>query len=365
MNPSATRSATIEDHAVSELHDSELPDGESRDSLDARLDALARWLSDHSELGGLALTPASGDASFRRYFRVQNSAGSWIAMDAPPPMEACGPFIDVAKLLRAMSLNVPEIVAADLEQGFVLMTDLGERQYQGVLEDDPSRIDALYEDAVVALVRMQQEGAGVLRQLPLYDEELLRFEMSLFRDWLVGRHLGSAFTKSEAAAWTAACDLLVGNALAQTQVFVHRDYHSRNLMLVEDGNPGILDFQDAVQGPITYDLVSLLKDCYLELPHPVVRRFAMRFCDAVDDVSAQLLDREAFWRSFELMGVQRHLKAAGIFARLLHRDGKAGYMPEVPRTLRYIVAVAPRYPELAFLGELIETRYLPALGERA
>ena len=285
-------------------------------------------------------------------------------MDAPPPMEDCRSYVKIAGFLRSMSLNVPEILATDLDRGFLLMTDLGSRQYLNVLGSDPALADRLYDDAIDALSRMQRAGRRFLMELPAYDEELLRFEMSLFRDYLCGRHLGITFSTAEETHWQSVCDLLVQSALEQPTVFVHRDYHSRNLMLTGEGNPGILDFQDAVEGPLTYDLVSLLKDCYVRLPDEAIRKRVMRFYDGLDERGVADVDRDAFWRRFELMGVQRHLKAGGIFARLLHRDGKGGYIQDVPRTLRYIVDVASAEPALAFLRELIEKRCLPQLAVR-
>ena len=337
---------------------------ESIETPDTRLAALTHWLEGLPDVAGLPPTPASGDASFRRYFRVSRGSQSWIAMDAPPPMEDCRPFVHVADLLRSMSLNVPEIIAADLERGFLLMTDLGSRQYLSVLDDDPALADRLYDDATDALRLMQREGRRFLSELPAYDEARLRFEMSLFRDYLCGRHLGIALSTAEEARWQSVCDLLVQSAMDQPAVFVHRDYHSRNLMFTGEGNPGILDFQDAVKGPLTYDLVSLLKDCYIRLPDEAIRQRAMRFYDGLDEHMTADMDRDVFWRRFELMGVQRHLKAAGIFARLLHRDGKGAYMQDVPRILQYIMDVASADPALEFLRELIEERCLSQLAVR-
>lgn len=313
------------------------------------------------ELNGVTIRPASVDASFRRYFRLARGTDTWIAMDAPPPMEDCRPFVQIAGFLRSMALNGPEIIAADLELGFVLMSDLGTRQYLEVLTADPATAERLYEDAIAALLRLQKRGVRFQDRLPPYDEELLRFELSLFHDWLCERHLGIRFGAADEREWRATCDMLVDVALGQPRVFVHRDYHSRNLMLTTTDNPGILDFQDAVEGPLTYDLASLLKDCYVRWPDSQIRRWSMRFYDGLDERVRRKIDRDDFWRIFELTGVQRHLKAAGIFARLLHRDGKPGYLPDVPRTLRYIVDVAPRYPALDYLAALIVDRCLPSL----
>lgn len=285
-------------------------------------------------------------------------------MDAPPEKEDCVPFIRVAGYLEAMGLNAPRVLEADLEQGFLLLNDLGTTQYLTSLLDDPSRADGLYGDALHALARIQERGTAYQSSLPPYDEALLRFELSLFHDWLCGRHLGLQFDDRDEAEWHRLCDLLVNSALDQPQVFVHRDYHSRNLMVTASDNPGILDFQDAVEGPLTYDLVSLLKDCYIKWPAELVRDRARDYRRGLDSWLRESIGEKDFLRYFELMGVQRHLKAAGIFARLNHRDGKPGYLRDVPRTLSYIADLTPRYPELEFLVRLIEDRCLPALGER-
>ena len=283
-------------------------------------------------------------------------------MDAPPDREDSLPFVRIAGYLEAMRLNAPRIIEANLDDGFLLLSDLGTRQYLDVLEADPSLAGGLYSDALTALVKMQRRGAAYQSLLPPYDETLLRFELSLFHDWLCGTHLGMTLSDDDERAWQQCCDLLVMNALDQPQVFVHRDYHSRNLMLTDEQNPGILDFQDAVEGPLTYDLVSLLKDAYLRWPAEQVWQWALEFYNGIEATVRERVDEDQFRRYFELMGVQRHVKVAGIFARLNHRDGKSGYLADIPRTLSYIVEVAPRYAELEFLVNLIEERVLPGLG---
>ena len=284
-------------------------------------------------------------------------------MDAPPEQEDCKPFIRIAGYLEAMSLNAPQILEMNLDDGFLLLSDLGTTQYLQELQDNPESSKALYADALLALSKMQTEGAAFQSLLPPYDETLLRFELSLFHDWLCEKHLGIEFSDEDETSWKATCDMLVANALDQPQVFVHRDYHSRNLMVTSENNPGILDFQDAVEGPLTYDLVSLLKDCYVRWPEEQVRDWARDFYAASDSSIQDQLDVDQFMRYFELMGVQRHLKAAGIFARLNHRDGKAAYMGDVPRTLGYIVELGSRYEALGFLAQLIGERCLPTLRE--
>lgn len=285
-------------------------------------------------------------------------------MDAPPEQEDCGPFIQVAGFLEQMGLNSPRVLASNLDLGFLLLTDLGSTLYLTKLRDDRSCADSLYSDAISALVQMQKHGGEFQSELHPYDEELLSFELSLFHDWLCERHLKIQFTESDEEQWRAICRLLIDNATQQARVFVHRDYHSRNLMVTADNNPGILDFQDAVEGPLTYDLVSLLRDCYVSWPSDQVKAWALQFYDQLDEGIKTQLDPVSFVRQFDLMGAQRHLKAAGIFARLLHRDGKSGYMSDVPRTLDYIVALGPEYEELAFLTSLISERCLPALREK-
>ena len=285
-------------------------------------------------------------------------------MDAPPEQEDCLPFIRVAGFLEAMQLNAPRVLEADLDAGFLLLTDLGTRSYLEELEQQPDAKDALYSDAMMALLAMQRRGEALQALLPPYDEKLLRFELSLFHDWLCELHVGMAFTAEDERNWESLCDGLVANALNQPQVFVHRDYHSRNLMRTECNNPGILDFQDAVEGPLTYDLVSLLKDCYVRWPAAQVRQWALEYYAQLDAVIRARVDERQFRRYFELMGVQRHLKAAGIFARLNHRDGKARYLADIPRALSYIVELGDDYEELRFVIDLIERHVLPAFGKQ-
>jgi N-acetylmuramate 1-kinase len=327
---------------------------------DPRLALLTHWLQTTLGWHDAVLAPASADASFRRYFRVTRPQGTCIAMDAPPDKENVEPYLAVAGMLALVGVNAPRVVARNAEHGFLLLTDLGSVTYLDALADR-GRAGPLYSDAIDALVRIQAGGAAHAMRLPHYDEKLLRFEMSLFTDWLLGRHLGLALGEDELRDLDTAFDLLVANALEQPRVFVHRDYHSRNLMVCDVGNPGILDFQDAVNGPLTYDLVSLLRDCYIDWPQDRVVDWALRFrreaMAAGLDVGA---DEGRFLRWFDLMGVQRHLKASGIFARLWHRDGKAGYLPDVPRTLGYVEQACGRHPDLAALGVLVRERVLPA-----
>ncbi len=322
---------------------------------------MQHWIDSIDAIAGRTAAPASDDASFRRYFRLHAAPHSYIVMDAPPDKEDCLPFIRVAGYLEAMQLNSPRVLEANLTDGFLLLNDLGTRLYLDALRQDRGEATRLYSDAISALLAMQRRGTAFQALLPPYDETLLQFEMSLFRDWLCGKHLGLSFSDTDEQRWRECCDLLTQNALHQPQVFVHRDYHSRNLMVTVEDNPGILDFQDAVEGPLTYDLVSLLKDCYVRWPAEQVWQWALQFYRGLERSLRTQVDEIQFRRYFELMGVQRHVKAAGIFARLNHRDGKAAYIGDIPRTLSYIVELGPRYEELQFLVRLIEARVLPGL----
>lgn len=320
--------------------------------MDRRLAGLKRWLATVLDVTDYELQPASADASFRRYFRVRAAGATHIAMDAPPERQDLRPFLAVAARLRDLGLNVPEVLDHDLDAGFLLLTDLGERTY--LRELGPATVERLYGDALGALVVLQAgvyTGAGLL---PDYDEALLRRELEIFREWYLGRHLGAALAPPQQQALEAASNVLVGAALDQPRVWVHRDYHSRNLMVTARNNPGILDFQDAVVGPVTYDLVSLLRDCYIAWPRDQVIDWAKGYYELARQSGLPVgEDEERFLRWFDLMGVQRHLKAAGIFARLHHRDGKSGYLADLPRTLGYVLEVSAGYPELAGLYRLL------------
>ena len=284
-------------------------------------------------------------------------------MDAPPDKEDCGPFIRVAAFLQQMGLNAPRVIEVNADEGFLLLSDLGSTQYLSVLRQNEQLDPALYTDAIDSLITMQSKGAAFVAELPPYDERLLRFELSLFSDWLCERHLGIRLAGDDLRHWRQLCELLVSSALEQPTVFVHRDYHSRNLMRVGVDNPGILDFQDAVAGPLTYDLVSLLRDCYFSPPPILVSHWVDAFQDNAR--AARGLSRDRFLRYFDLMGVQRQLKASGIFCRLNHRDGKPAYMQDIPRTLHYILEIAPRYEELKYLAALVRERILPGFGAEA
>ena len=329
--------------------------------MDKRLEQLTRWVEKALGIHNADVTPASSDASFRRYFRVRHDDQSYIVMDAPPDKEDCGLFIQVSAAMAGFGLNVPVVLQLDLGQGFLLLTDLGEQQYLRVL--NPDNVDALYGDAIEALVRLQVNGVDSTLALPIYDQQRLMVEMSLFSDWLVAKHVGLDLAPGQAKELKRTYGWLTEEALAQPLVFVHRDYHSRNLMLTSRNNPGILDFQDAVYGPVTYDLVSLLKDCYISWPRDKVESWLADYHDQIRQAGlAKFTSHEQLLRWFDLMGVQRHLKAAGIFARLNIRDGKPGYLHDIPRTLNYICEVAEWIPELRPLSQLIKGDVLPGLS---
>jgi N-acetylmuramate 1-kinase len=332
---------------------------------DERFDALSAWVAQTLGDGRCTLRPASSDASFRRYFRVRTADGaSFIAMDAPPDQEDCRPFVRIAGAFRRVGLNVPEIIAQRLEQGFLLMTDLGDRLYLGALND--TTVDKLYGDAMQALLKLQCDAAPDPARLPLYDRKLLYGEMELFREWYLQRHLGLKLGASEHAALDEVFGHLAGAALEQPRVVVHRDYHSRNLLVTEVDNPGILDFQDAVIGPVTYDLVSLLRDCYVAWPPLRIEAWVRKYWALASRVGVPVgRDERGFSRWFDLTGVQRHLKATGIFARLNYRDGKPNYLRDIPRVLAYIRGVAQRYPELRKLEQLLAGLPATATGASA
>ncbi len=339
-----------------------LPAGRPHPDTRARDAALANWLGRRAARLGLdlaTLAPASSDASFRRYFRVKGANGSRIVMDAPPGFEDPRAFLATAAMFAAAAVRVPEVVEADLEAGFLLLEDFGSTQYLALLAPDTA--DALYADAFEALVAFQQAPAAP--QLPRYDEAMLRRELELFREWWCRRHQGVALDARQDAVIDAAFDAIIEATLHQPAVLVHRDYHSRNLMVLGAPpnrspleGPGILDFQDAVIGPITYDLVSLLRDAYVAWDESQQIDWAIRYWERARRAALAVdPDFGAFYRDFEWMGLQRHLKVLGIFARLAHRDGKTTYLGDLPRVLGYVRACCARYSLLGPLLRLIDS----------
>jgi aminoglycoside/choline kinase family phosphotransferase len=318
---------------------------------DVRRDALKIWLA--PQLDGLPFTlaPASEDASFRRYWRARLDDGrTFVAMDAPPDKEDCRPFVRVARMLREAGVHAPEVLAQDLSQGFLLLTDLGTRTYLGEL--NAGNAAQLFADATDTLLRWQL--ATRPGELPPYDEALLRREMNLFPEWYVAKHLNLKLNEKQEESLENVFRLLVQSALAQPTVYVHRDYMPRNLMVCEP-NPGVLDFQDAVAGPITYDMVSLVRDAFVSWDEERVLDWAARYWQKARSAGLPIdADFGEFWRAFEWMGLQRHLKVLGIFARINYRDGKPKYLADTPRFIEYAFSVSRRYRELAPLARLLD-----------
>jgi aminoglycoside/choline kinase family phosphotransferase len=299
-----------------------------------------------------SIAPASADASFRRYFRVSLPDGETrIVMDAPPELEDCRPFVKVARLFREAGAHVPEVFAEDHAQGFLLLSDLGTTTYLQAL--DAQTAPRLYGDANAALVAIQRASrAGAL---PDYDEALLARELSLFPDWYVARHLGVTLDAGQQKTLQDVFARILANNLKQPRVFVHRDYHSRNLMVFRDANPGVIDFQDAVYGPITYDLVSLYRDAYIRWDEKDELDFVIRYWETARAAGLPVhADFDAFYRDYEWMGAQRQLKVLGIFARLCHRDGKDGYLKDMPTVMSYLRRTCERYADLAPLARLLD-----------
>jgi N-acetylmuramate 1-kinase len=325
-------------------------------SSDTRFEQLRLWICDHLGTRDVVLERASEDASFRRYFRARVDGATWIAMDAPPEREDCRPFVTVAGLMRAAGMHVPDVLAQDFARGFLLLSDLGTTTYLQAL--DEKNADALFGDALDTLIRWQRATQADV--LPPYDERLLRRELELFPEWYMDRHLGIAPDAAQRSALDALFARLIAASLGQAQVYVHRDYMPRNLMLSEP-NPGVLDFQDAVCGAISYDVVSLFRDAFVSWPEERVLDWSVRYWERAKRAALPVPSEFAeFYRDFEWMGLQRHLKVLGIFCRIHYRDGKPGYLADAPRFLQYARAVAGRYAELGALLRLFDT-----LEERA
>ena len=325
-----------------------------------RYNSLQNWLTEILGTSVFNLKPASEDASFRTYHRLFLKNKTFIVMDAPPEQENCKAFIKITKKLRACDVNVPIIHNVNIEQGFLLLSDLGNDLYLNKL--NKSSIYELYSDALSTLVSIQVlVNVGGVDE---YDKSLLISEMNLFREWLIEKHLNIKLSDSQEKILTTLFDLLVNNALQQPKVFVHRDFHSRNLMVTKENNPGVIDYQDAVYGPISYDLVSLLKDCYIKWPKEEIDKWIDFYLNKLYEEKAQYkINRDEFIRWFDLMGVQRHLKASGIFTRLFHRDGKYNFLEDIPRTLSYILDLKETYEELQPICIILEELVLPRLKE--
>ncbi len=326
-----------------------------------RIDTLRGWLKGLEpswQLDLATLAPASADASFRRYFRIESKNPTYptlIVMDAPPQHEPLDAFIEIDLLLFEAGLHIPQILEQNIEDGFLLLSDLGHKTYLEALNDESA--NALYRDASHALVQMQL--ASKPNVLPNYDQALLQRELDLFPEWYLKQHLQLELSAIQTAQMRQAFALIIENNLAQEKVFVHRDFHSRNLMVTAQNNPGILDFQDAVYGPITYDAASLWRDAYIAWPEEMVIDWVIQFWEEGRKSGLPMpSDFGQFYRDFEWMGLQRHLKVLGIFARLFHRDGKDGYLKDIPLVLDYAIATANRYIELKPLARILEATRL-------
>lgn len=323
---------------------------------DPRLTLLLHWITTLPDfsLQPATLRAASADASFRRYFRIDDTNGkSYILMDAPPPQEDVRPFIQIAQLFGNAGVTVPHILASQVGQGFLLLSDLGSTMYSHLLKQDQTTTKKLISDAIDSLIKIQQHSQpGVL---PEYDRAMQMKELMLFPEWYINRHLGTTLTSAQQTSLDNVFEQILANTMAQQQVYVHRDYHSRNLMVMDEGNPGILDFQGALSGPVTYDIVSLLRDAYIEWDEEQVLDWAIRYWERARKKGLPVSgDIDSFYRDFEFMGLQRHLKILGIFCRLYHRDGKDGYLADLPLVLSYVRKTAQRYNNLIPLVRLLD-----------
>ena len=319
-------------------------------SHDERLVRLGHWARRSLSSEDLKITPASADASFRRYFRVHKGQDTFIAMDAPPEKEDVRPFIKVADLLHGAGVHVPQVVDQDIENGYLLLTDLGTQTFLDVLNE--SNADELFSSAIDALIKWQ--AASKPEVLPPYDEALLRRELSLFPDWYVAKHLNFSLTDKQQSVLESMFSLIVRNNLSQANVFVHRDYMPRNLM-ISTPNPGVLDFQDAVYGPISYDVASLFRDAFISWPEARMIDWVVRYWQRARQAALPVPEDFAqFYRDVEWMGLQRHLKVLGIFARINYRDGKPKYLADTPRFIQYVRQVGERYDELRPLMKLFD-----------
>lgn len=315
-----------------------------------RVQQLTAWIEARLNRTGIVLEPASEDASFRRYFRLALEDRTLIAMDAPPAHEDCRPFVQVAGLFKGAGVNVPSVIEQDFEQGFLLLSDLGTTTY--LAELNPTNADLLYRDAIDALLRIQSTSKP--GELPNYDHAMLRREVMLFPEWYVHRHLGVTLDDAQKNSLETCFERIVKRNLSESHVYVHRDYHSRNLM-VSTPNPGILDFQDAVYGPISYDLASLFKDAYIAWEEERLLDWMARYWEKARKASLGVPDDFGeFYKDFEWMAMQRHLKVLGIFARLWHRDGKNGYLKDLPLVMSYLRNACRRYNEVAPLSRLLD-----------
>lgn len=336
---------------------------------DSRLAQCHQWLTEHFQLSQLKLTVVSGDASFRRYFRFEQpltqGSRTLIAVDAPPDKEDSTPFVELSRIYQKQGLIVPEVIAADLSQGFMCLSDLGDRLLLSELT--PQNVDHYYQQALALIPQIAAVKQSQSAPLPAYDDTRLMTEMTLLTDWLLPHHLDLSLNASQHQIIKDAFAILLDNALAQPQVGVHRDYHSRNLMLTPDNQLAVIDFQDALIGPVTYDAVSLLRDCYIRWPQALIYRHLLDFKQLIGQTvpGVNEVSDEIFIRWFDLMGMQRHIKVCGIFSRLCYRDGKTAYLDDLPMTLDYLIEVGRKYPEFTAFVTLLDEQVRPLLLQKA
>jgi len=326
---------------------------------DLRFDGLLQWLNKQFDTDNINIEALDGDAGFRRYFRIHVNEESYIAVDAPPDTCNNASFIDIAQRMRTVGVKTPQIHHVDQDNGWFCLEDFGNELLIRSLNE--ASLASVYQDAFEPLLSFSRINT---QQLPDFDEAFIVRELDIFSEWLLDKHLGISLSEQQNDAWQQCQSLLVQSALAQPQQFMHRDYHSRNIMRCADGSLGIIDFQDAVLGPITYDIVSLLKDCYVKWPREKVLDLFLCYLAQLDSKLVEKYDEKQWIKWFDLMGMQRHLKASGIFARLHHRDNKSHYLKDIPLTLSYIVETANLYSEFSFLSELISTDVLPKLNNK-
>ncbi|MFT6918423.1 MAG: aminoglycoside/choline kinase family phosphotransferase [Cognaticolwellia sp.] len=335
---------------------------------------LLQWLESHFSAKNISLIPLTGDAGFRRYFRFHNHNNNhshgqnlnpcYIAVDAPVKSSNNQAFVDVQKILQDLGVNVPNMIAVDLKNGFLCLSDFGDTVLAERLSSE--NMQHYYANAIIELSKMLKCKAAVVAKLSDYNAAFILTELAIFSEWLLEEHLGIYLTADEKIALNACFDVLVSAIIAQPKVFMHRDYHSRNIMLLADDKLGVIDFQDAVKGPVIYDLVSLLKDCYVRWPKQLITPLMEDYRQQVQGYFPdENLSKEKWQYWFDLTGLQRHIKASGIFARLHHRDKKSGYLADIPLTLTYIQDVSAQYDKLSFLHELVTKRVIPAVNKRS
>jgi len=331
----------------------------------SRFSQLNKWLCHYFDVDSITFYPLTGDAGFRKYYRFELQNTAYIAVDAIPEMSNNLAFVEIQKTFQKSDINVPDIIVSDLAQGFLCLSDFGDELFSDNLT--LNNMEQAYKKAIKLLPTIANVSLPENYTLPLYSADFIRVELNIFTQWLLGEHLSLSLSEQEQCSLDNCFNILIQSAIEQPQVVVHRDYHSRNLMLLpdEENSIGVIDFQDAVIGPITYDIVSLLRDCYVKWPTENVEALFQYYCQLVDlENKCSEVKPEQYVRWFDLMGLQRHIKASGIFARLFHRDNKEGYLKDIPLTLSYIVDISAKYPELKALHDLVLNKVVPALQNK-